>query len=55
MIVKCKLVELLKVSGTLTSTKDSIEPLKYLKTANLDTIWQFYQPALELAFVDEEK
>lgn len=54
MIVKCKLVELLKVSDTLTSTKDSIEPLKYLKTVDIDTIWQFYQPALEMAFLDEE-
>jgi hypothetical protein len=38
----------------MTSTKDSIEPLKYLKTVNLDTIWQFYQPALEFAFDNEE-
>ena len=54
MIVKCKLVELLQLSDTLTSAKDSIEPLKYLKTVNLDTIQQFYQPALELAFGNEE-
>ena len=38
----------------MTSTKDSIEPLKYLKNVNLDTILQFYSPALEFAFDNEE-
>ena len=39
---------------TLTSTQEALEPLKYLTQLNLETIWQFYQPALETAFTNEE-
>jgi hypothetical protein len=42
------------MSNTLTSTQESLEPLKYLTQVNLETIWQFYQPALETAFTNEE-
>ena len=42
------------MTNTLTSTQEAMEPLKYLTTINLDTIWQFYQPALETAFINEE-
>ncbi len=31
-----------------------MEPLKYLTAIDLEMIWQFYQPALELAFTNEE-
>ncbi len=42
------------MTNTLTSTQEAMEPLKYLTTINLEIIWQFYQPALETAFINEE-
>lgn len=42
------------MDNMLSSTQKAIEPLKYLTTIDLGTVWEFYQPALELAFTDEE-
>jgi hypothetical protein len=31
----------------LSGIKEKIEPLRYLSTVNEQTIWEFYQPAIE--------
>jgi hypothetical protein len=52
MIVKCQLLELIQLSDTLATAKQALEPLRYLGEVTEETIWQFYQPALEYAFVN---
>ena len=38
MIIKCKLIELLELSNTLTAAKQALEPLRYLSEVTEDTI-----------------
>ncbi len=42
------------MANTLTQTEEEIKPLKYLTTIDLEMVWEFYQPALEFAFTNEE-
>ena len=53
MIVKCELLELIKLSDTLAGANQALDPLRYLGQVTEETIWQFYQPAIEYAIMNE--
>jgi hypothetical protein len=54
MIVKCQLLELIQLSDTLAAASQALDPLRYLGEVSEETIWQFYQPAIEYAIVNEQ-
>jgi hypothetical protein len=53
MIVKCQLLELIQLSDTLTAANQALDPLRYLGEVTEETIWHFYQPAIEYAITNE--
>ncbi len=48
-------MEIFKHNGRLTKAVQVIESYTYLKEVNEDLIWQFYQPALVFAILNESK
>jgi hypothetical protein len=55
MLAQCKLLELLELSNIFAEKKQALEPLKYLAKVTEDTIWEFYQPAIQYAVLNEHE
>ena len=55
MLVNYKLIELLSLANTFAERKQALEPLKYLGEMTEDTIWEFYQPAIQHAILNEHE
>ena len=53
MIVKCQLLELIQLSDILAAATQALDPLRYLGEVTEETIWQFYQPAIEYAITND--
>ncbi len=54
MISKCELHNLLPLTEYYNSTVQQLGPLKYLAGLDESMVWQFYRPALEHAFINEQ-
>ena len=55
MLAECKLLELLSLGNTFAERKQALEPLKYLGEMTEGTIWEFYQPAIQHAILNEHE